>query len=162
MPVGNVDSIERGSGARFNDGKPDLSLIPPRWLPSSGTVQLELHLALHGLMTRGIVGYDMLYSWFHTHMKLHSHDCARVFEYGRHKYAAHNWMKGMAWSIPIACALRHADALWNRGEENDPESGLPHIGHILCNLVMVLYYIEHYPEGNDLPFSVLGTGDVRS
>lgn len=28
MPIGDVTSAERGSGARYNDGKPDLSLIP--------------------------------------------------------------------------------------------------------------------------------------
>jgi hypothetical protein len=37
-----------------------------------------------------------------------------------------------------------------RGEENDPESGLPHVGHIACNLRMLMHYVDHYPEGDDL------------
>lgn len=28
MPVGDIDSTERGTGARFNDGKPDMALLP--------------------------------------------------------------------------------------------------------------------------------------
>lgn len=108
--IGDVNSNERGSGARYNSNKPDLSLIP--------LCTLE--------------------------------DEARVWMYGRQKYAAWNWAKGMDWSIPLACALRHLSA-WQRGEENDPESGLPHIAHAMCNLRMITLYSKTYPEGDDRP-----------
>ena len=153
MPIGDINSTERGSGARFNDGKPDLSLIPPMLLPWTGDKHRLLHDALHELMFEGL---DLdLADWHLQNMRAHTADCARVFEYGKRKYAAWNWAKGMAWSIPIACALRHADALWNRGEANDPESGLPHIGHILCNTAMSLHFYRNFPELNDLPHKVL-------
>lgn len=77
-------------------------------------------------------------------------DCALVFDYGRKKYAEWNWAKGMAWSIPLACAVRHLLAIL-RGEENDPESGLPHRGHVACNLVMLAQYEATYHEGDDRP-----------
>lgn len=108
--VGDVKSNERGSGARYNDGKPDLSLIP--------LCTLE--------------------------------DEARVWMYGKRKYAAWNWAKGMDWSIPYACALRHL-AAWQRGEELDKESGLPHLAHAMCNLRMLTLYSQQYPEGDDRP-----------
>lgn len=108
--VGDVNSTERGSGARYNANKPDLSLIP--------LCTLE--------------------------------DEARVWMYGKQKYAAWNWAKGMDWSIPMACALRHLSA-WQRGEENDSESGLPHIAHAMCNLRMITLYSKTYPEGDDRP-----------
>lgn len=108
--IGDVNSNERGSGARYNSNKADLSLIP--------LCTLE--------------------------------DEARVWMYGRQKYAAWNWAKGMDWSIPLACALRHLSA-WQRGEENDPESGLPHIAHAMCNLRMITLYSKTYPEGDDRP-----------
>ena len=76
-------------------------------------------------------------------------DTARVLAYGKQKYAAWNWAKGMAWSIPLACALRHLAAM-QRGEVNDPESGLPHLAHALCNLLMLSHYAQYFPEGNDL------------
>lgn len=108
--IGDVNSQEKGSGARFNAGKPDFSLIP--------LVTLE--------------------------------DEARVWMYGREKYAAWNWTKGMPWSVPFACAMRHM-AAWQRGEECDPESGLPHLAHAMCNLRMLTLYSTNYPQGDDRP-----------
>lgn len=108
--VGDVNSTARGSGARYNGGKADLSLIP--------LCTLE--------------------------------DEARVWMYGKRKYAAWNWAKGMDWSIPLACALRHLSA-WQRGEDTDPESGLPHLAHAMCNLRMLTLYSMTYPEGDDRP-----------
>lgn len=32
----------------------------------------------------------------------------RVFMYGKLKYAEWNWAKGMKWSIPMDCLLRHS------------------------------------------------------
>ena len=108
MSVGDITSDERGTGARFNSGKPSFDLIP--------LAALE--------------------------------DCAKVFDYGRRKYADWNWAKGMAWSVPLGCILRHL-AAWQRGEDTDAESGLPHLGHIMCNLVMLSTYDRTFREGDD-------------
>jgi hypothetical protein len=156
MAVGDVKSAARGSGARYNDGKPDLSLIPLTIVASSFDTNAEESadpavlesLNLLGLFqTTGNGDYlrDALRS---TNMDWR--DAARVFEYGKKKYAAWNWAKGMAWSIPLACAARHALAILE-GEETDPESGLPHIGHYMANLVMLAHFVRWFPEGNDLP-----------
>ena len=110
MSVGDINSDAKGSGARYNDGKPDLSLIP--------ITTLE--------------------------------DEARVWMYGEGKYKRFNWLKGMAWSIPFACAMRHL-AAWQRGEELDPESGQTHLAHAMCNLRMLTYYANNFPEGDDRP-----------
>ncbi len=56
---------------------------------------------------------------------------AAVLEFGRKKYAAHNWRGGFKWMRLMAALLRHAFAII-RGEDNDPESGLPHIDHLGC------------------------------
>ncbi len=110
MSIGDVNSNERGSGARFNDAKPDFSLIP--------LCTLE--------------------------------DEARVWMHGKAKYAAWNWAKGMPWSVPLACALRHV-AAFQRGEDIDPESGLPHLAHAMCNLRMLTLFSRTYVEGDDRP-----------
>lgn len=156
MPVGDVNSNARGSGARYNDGKPDLSLIPPLMLPyREDPEHYQLLLAMDQFMFYGDT--DLLWDWMTETMVSNYDLCAKVFEYGKRKYAAWNWAKGMAWSIPVACALRHAHALYYNGEENDPESGLPHIGHILCNLVMLRHFTNHYADLNDLPYKVLNS-----
>ena len=110
MSIGDIDSNDKGTGARYNDGKPDYSLIP-------------MHLLA---------------------------DTARVLTYGSNKYKAWNWCKGMKWSIPFACLCRHMFA-WFRGEENDAESGLPHLAHAMCNLLMLVHYKDFYKEGDDRP-----------
>lgn len=81
-------------------------------------------------------------------------DEARVWMYGREKYAAWNWAKGMPWSVPFACLMRHM-AAWQSGEANDPESGLPHLAHAMCNLRMLTLFASTYPEGDDRPLEWL-------
>lgn len=157
MAVGDVNSDARGSGARYNDGKVPLHLIPLTIIADSfdeklcSDVQHDAQGALGALgwfQTTGDVrdGLDVALNELASYWTA----AARVFDYGRKKYAEWNWAKGMAWSIPLACAARHALAILE-GEETDPESGLPHVGHLLCNLVMLRTFVTTYPEGNDLP-----------
>lgn len=116
--IGDITSNAKGSGARYNTGKADLSLIP--------LCTLE--------------------------------DEARVWMYGEAKYKRFNWMKGMAWSVPFACAMRHL-AAFQKGEDIDPESGQPHIAHAICNLRMLTLYATNFKEGDDRPTEYLNEPD---
>lgn len=157
MSIGDINSNERGSGARYNTNKPPLDLIPLSIIAgsfysafphSSAESQVVLSLDFLGeFQTSGRVDYleeainAVRFAW---------RDCARVFEYGKTKYAEWNWAKGMNWSVALGCAGRHA--LWYlEGQENDKESGHPHVGHYLANLVMLSHFAANYPEGDDLP-----------
>ncbi len=157
--VGDLNSDAKGSGARFNTGKPALELIPytligrqlrGRGQPALGDVFCELGAWQAGGGTEHL--YDLL-----STLEGDWDDCARVFEYGMKKYKAWNWAKGMAWSIPLACAGRHLLAM-SRGERTDPESGEPHHGHVRCNVVMLLTYASTFPEGDDRPPAELFKG----
>jgi len=81
-------------------------------------------------------------------------DCARVFDGVTKRevkpYPMWNWAKGMPWSVPYACMLRHL-AAWYRGEDNDPETGINHLGHVMCNLLMLTHYKDAFPEGDNRP-----------
>ena len=89
----------------------------------------------------------------------------KVLEYGAHKYSVFadskgnqilgkdisveeskalvlissgrdNWKKGFPVNELWDSCLRHIQALMT-GEELDKESGLPHLGHVLCNIVFI-------------------------
>jgi len=62
---------------------------------------------------------------------------SQVLTFGAAKYAAHNWRKGIKQSRLIAALLRHVFAHL-KGEDNDPESGLPHIAHAMCCCMFLL------------------------
>jgi hypothetical protein len=109
--IGDVNSEEKGSGARANEGKVSLSLIP-----------------------------------FHLFA-----GAARVLMAGKLKYADWNWAKGMNWSIPVDCILRHLSKWWWLGEDNDEETGEHHLDYIICNLIMLRHYVEAYKAGDDRP-----------
>jgi hypothetical protein len=154
MPVGDLESNERGTGARFNDGKPPMELIPLALLPQHFSSKLAGVIAWLVAFTKDrnpghlSTAYNMASDMTSGELQLLELE-ARVFGYGAKEYAAWNWTKGMPWSVPVACIIRHLMAI-ERGEENDPESGLPHVGHIACNLRMLMHYVDHYPEGDDL------------
>lgn len=122
MSVGNVNSSERGTGARFNDGKPAFDLLPLFVL----TPALE------------------------------------VLDYGRRKYAAWNWCKGQPYSVVMASMLRHLSA-FQAGEDTDPESGLSHVGHILCNALFLSFMWLRCRDMDDRPEQITEAyHDVRA
>lgn len=66
---------------------------------------------------------------------------ADVLEYGAKKYARNNWRKLSPEPLAAADSMyRHIDALL-QGEELDPESNLPHLGHIMCNVMFLSYHL---------------------
>lgn len=65
-----------------------------------------------------------------------------VLAHGAKKYGARNWHKGNTpeFKRELRAAIeRHTDALDN-GELIDPESKLPHIGHIIASWTFLLMY----------------------
>jgi hypothetical protein len=70
---------------------------------------------------------------------------AQVLSFGANKYAANNWRNGLAYSRVMAALLRHASAI-QRGEDIDPESGLPHIDHLGCCWM----FLSNYSKRQDL------------
>lgn len=73
---------------------------------------------------------------------------AKVLTFGAQKYAAHNWRKGLANTRLIAAMLRHLFAIM-RGEDIDPESGLPHIDHVGCCWMFMSNNMKVRPEMDD-------------
>jgi len=78
---------------------------------------------------------------------------ARVYGWGAQKYSEDNWRKGYAWSLSYEALRRHINA-FKAGEELDPQSGLPHLGHAAFHINTLLVYsgdLEKYGQFDDRP-----------
>lgn len=73
---------------------------------------------------------------------------AKALTFGEKKYGTHNWRKGFRYSRLLDGAMRHINA-FNDGEDLDPESGLSHLAHAMCNLMFLLKNTQTHPELDD-------------
>ena len=75
-------------------------------------------------------------------------DVARVFTKGAEKYEDRNWEKGLRWGKHYAALQRHLHAYWG-GEDLDPESGLPHLAHVVFGCLALMEYARTCPQYDD-------------
>lgn len=80
----------------------------------------------------------------------------RVMMHGAKKYSAYNWANGMPYTRVLDAAMRHINAIY-QGEDKDPDSGLDHVDHALCELIFLKYYMLH-KKGEDDRFKRLVAG----
>ena len=73
-----------------------------------------------------------------------------VLTFGADKYGDRNWEKGMAWTRLFAASMRHLWA-WMRGEDLDPETGLPHTAHAMCCCMFLTSYMLRKDKHDDRP-----------
>jgi len=75
-------------------------------------------------------------------------EVARVLGFGAAKYASDNWRNGISYRRLISAAYRHLGAI-NKGEDIDPESNLPHTGHLGCCIMFLSWMGKNHPELDD-------------
>lgn len=73
---------------------------------------------------------------------------AQVMTHGKKKYSANNWRQGLAYTRLLAASLRHIFQYLG-GESKDPETGISHLAHAVCGLLMILEFEDTKPELDD-------------
>lgn len=63
-------------------------------------------------------------------------EVAKVMTYGAKKYGGFNYLQGISYTRLLSASMRHCFA-YLRGEDLDPESGLPHWAHLAANALML-------------------------
>lgn len=74
-------------------------------------------------------------------------EVAHVLTFGAKKYGERNW-HGLSVSRLFGASLRHLWTWW-LGEDDDPETGRPHLAHAACCVLMALEQTRHRPEYDD-------------
>lgn len=165
--VGDVNSNERGAGARDNGTKAPMHYLPMRTLVRMAEGYLEVY-ALGGdkdgeqriehlievvdQVARFQEGDgDAMINAVKALVPEDFEGAARVLEAGAKKYAPWNWLKGMPWSVFYGCIWRHAMPMFANAQSIDPETSCLHWHHLVCNVVMLEQLSRSYPEGDDRP-----------
>lgn len=80
-------------------------------------------------------------------------EMAKVLTHGAKKYSDHNWRNngGLKYSRLMSAVMRHLTA-YQQGETKDLETGLSHLSHAACGLMMLIEYEQTGNGDNDLYF----------
>lgn len=73
---------------------------------------------------------------------------ADILTMGKAKYSRGNWRGGLSHTEICDSLLRHLTDYLS-GVDLDPESGKPHVDHILCNALFLAEMVRTYPELDD-------------
>jgi hypothetical protein len=98
-------------------------------------------------MSNGIKYDDGKRNWMLVPWKA-LEEVVKVMELGARKYGRFNWQELEEPQRRYGeAAMRHLVA-WMKGEKMDPESGLPHLAHLGCNALFLLWF-EQYDLSSD-------------
>jgi len=70
-------------------------------------------------------------------------EVVKVLSMGAKKYSANNWQLVEDGENRYYAALMRHLAASRMGEKIDPESGLSHLSHVMCNVVFLLWLEKH-------------------
>ncbi len=73
-----------------------------------------------------------------------------VLAVGAKKYSGRNWENGCDWGRINAALKRHLTA-WEAGQDNDPETNLPHLWQVLTNAAFLVTFAARGVGTDDRP-----------
>lgn len=98
-------------------------------------------------MTTGFTKFDAGKIRYSIYPNTVLEDVIKVMMYGAQKYAVDNWKQCEDLNRYYDAARRHEES-YKAGEYLDPESGLPHLAHAICNWTF-MHYIEEQKRKKD-------------
>ena len=162
------------AGSRYNTGKPMMHLISPVLL-NRHTLEYMVGKkedGEHGVdaimaTIRFLNSQSSVVGWLGELTSAKSHllrgsgsvkllySVGEVLTMGAKKYAPRNWEQGLSYVDTADCIIRHGLKHLHAvetGDETlklDEESGLPHVAHMLCNIMFLLHFEQESGKGID-------------
>lgn len=81
----------------------------------------------------------------------------RVMQIGAAKYGAFNYRESNVWAMTYVDAIERHMQLWQDGEDDDPETGVSHLAHVIAGCAILLDTQANGRLGDDRQ----KTGQVR-
>lgn len=79
-------------------------------------------------------------------------EVVKVLEFGSVKHGAWSWRdRPTSYAERFGSVMRHLLKWW-RGQDIDPQSGLPHLAHAACQLLFLIGYIQDGTIEDNRPF----------
>ena len=75
-------------------------------------------------------------------------DVVKILSFGSTKYGDNNWQNVTPFEERYFAALMRHIVSWRNGEKIDPESGLSHLAHAMCNIVFLSWNEKHKVDGS--------------
>lgn len=75
-------------------------------------------------------------------------EVVKILSFGAKKYGPNNW-QNVEPDRYYAALMRHLVAS-RKGEKLDPESGLSHMAHVMCNVLFLLWFEENGTRCNKM------------
>ncbi len=133
------------AGMKFDDGKPDYTLIP--WdIVGYGVVEAQLIMPFYRWWRGDISTSDCtagVLEAYNANVLDFVDLLAQSLNYGAIKYEAWNWELGISRKRLYAAACRHFKAIYDHGlDATDKESGLPHLASLAFYAVAISKAID--------------------
>lgn len=120
----------------------------PKKAPLKGRGQRQLNTVAD--LKRGGVKYDGEKIRYDLIPPIPMELLALVYTLGAVKYTPWNWYTGMDWWRVFAATMRHLWKFW-LGEDNDPETGLPHPIHAAWGCITLTQFCYTHRSWDDRP-----------
>lgn len=79
---------------------------------------------------------------------------AELYGKGAEKYEDRNWERGYEFSKSFGAMMRHAWLFWS-GEDDDSETGKPHMASVMFHAAALIEFVATRPEFDDRPKEAL-------
>jgi hypothetical protein len=141
----DIPDVEPPAGEDWDEGPEYEQILLDSWIGDPADYETRVTSSTGGQKGQKLARFDLI-------PKSPLWQVAELYGVGARKYADRNWERGYNWSLSFAALNRHLWQFW-AGEDNDAETGLPHLASVVFHAFALMEYATTHPEFDDRPVS---------